>query len=193
VRVYVPHGHAKNNNVEKEKSLYSIKQKQVNRLHYLLHRNCNTEMADDETREQPVQILPNLYIGNLRSAKNKKQLKTVGITHILVASPVEPEFPKQFNYKCINVDDSDDADLAQHLQGCFEYIDTAISSGGIVLIHCLVGISRSPSIAIAYLMFKDHLSYEEAADFVKKKQPLMEPNMGFVRQLKEFEKKIADD
>jgi len=148
-------------------------------------------MADSS--EQPVQILSNLYIGNLRAAKNKDHLKKIGVTHILVASAVEPEFPKQFNYKCINVDDSDDADLAQHLNGCFEYIDTALSSGGIVLIHCLVGISRSPSIAIAYLMFKDHLSYDEAAEMVKKKQPLMEPNIGFVRQLKEFEKKITDD
>jgi len=42
-------------------------------------------------------------------------------------------------------------------------------------------------------MFKDHISYEEAAEIVKVKQPLMEPNPGFVRQLKEFEKKISDD
>ena len=42
-------------------------------------------------------------------------------------------------------------------------------------------------------MFKDHLSYDEAAEIVKAKQPLMEPNTGFVRQLKDFEKKISDD
>jgi len=150
-------------------------------------------MADEYAGDRPVQILPNLYIGNLRAAKNKEYLKKIGVTHILVASAVEPEFPKQFSYKCINVDDSDDADLAAHLNGCLEYIDSAISSGGTVLIHCLVGISRSPSIAIAYLMFKDKLSYEEAAEMVKKKHPLMEPNVGFVRQLKDFEKKLADD
>jgi len=150
-------------------------------------------MTDEDAGERPVQILPNLFIGNLRAAKNKDYLKKLGITHILVASAVEPEFPKQFNYKCINVDDSDDADLLQHLTGCFEYIDNAVKSGGIVLIHCLVGISRSPSIAIAYLMFRDHLSYEEAAEIVKEKHPLMEPNTGFVRQLKDLEKKIESE
>ena len=54
----------------------------------------------------------------------------------------------------------------------------------------MCGISRSPSIVIAYLMWKAHCSYYDAYFFVKNRRSFICPNEGFVKQLKIFENLI---
>ena len=50
-----------------------------------------------------------------------------------------------------------------------------------------MGISRSPTIVISYLMYKEKMKFEEAYDFVKEKRKVISPNSGFQEQLKKFE------
>ncbi len=47
------------------------------------------------------------------------------------------------------------------LYDCLDYIDTALSSGGRVLVHCSQGVSRSATLAIAYIMWRSRRPYEE--------------------------------
>ena len=54
----------------------------------------------------------------------------------------------------------------------------------------MYGVSRSPSIVIAYLMWKTHCSFDETYFFVKNRREFVEPNDGFIEQLKLFEKLI---
>lgn len=53
---------------------------------------------------------------------------------------------------------------------------------GKVLIHCIMGISRSATIAIAYLMIKKRFKAKEAVEKVKKARDI-KPNNGFLKQL----------
>ena len=53
-----------------------------------------------------------------------------------------------------------------------------------------MGISRSSSIVIAYLMRKFNCGYAYCYNFVKKRRVIICPNFGFSRQLKEFERKL---
>ena len=57
------------------------------------------------------------------------------------------------------------------------------------MIHCLAGISRSPTLAIAYLMKHLHLNSEQAYKFVKEKRTTISPNFNFLGQLYEYELK----
>jgi hypothetical protein len=57
----------------------------------------------------------------------------------------------------------------------------------VFLIHCNLGISRSSSILIAYLIYKYKLCLYSAFKYVKDKRLQIAPNYSFLRQLKEFE------
>ena len=59
---------------------------------------------------------------------------------------------------------------------------------GSVLVHCYAGVSRSASVVIAYLMQEKDMLFQEAFQFASKRRPVIFPNMGFQRQLCEFEK-----
>ncbi len=56
------------------------------------------------------------------------------------------------------------------------------------LVFCsLAGVSRSVTLVVAYLMTVTSLGWEEALAAVKVARPCASPNMGFQKQLQEFE------
>ena len=59
-----------------------------------------------------------------------------------------------------------------------------------VLVHCMMGVSRSASMVIWHLMTREKMGLAEAYNLVKQKRPIINPNRGFVEQLKELEKEL---
>lgn len=118
----------------------------------------------------------------------RDELKSLGITHILtVAGGLGScPFPETFTYSVVEVDDRMSADLAAHFSRCFAFIDEGLKSGG-VLVHCLAGMSRSVTIVTAYLMKTKGWNLRRALGHVKAKRPIAQPNLGFLRQLEDFE------
>jgi hypothetical protein len=57
-----------------------------------------------------------------------------------------------------------------------------------VLVHCAQGMSRSGTIAIGYVMWRERLSYDTALAHVQQARPVVDPNEGFSLQLQEFER-----
>jgi protein-tyrosine phosphatase len=53
-------------------------------------------------------------------------------------------------------------------------------------VHCQQGVSRSPSIVIAYLIRNHGMSYESALAFVRRKRACVKPNPGFAQALVEW-------
>ena len=62
--------------------------------------------------------------------------------------------------------------------------------GGHVLVHCVAGVSRSSSLCIAYLIKYKRMTLRQAYYHVKQRRPIIRPNVGFFRQLIDYEKKI---
>ncbi|KAH9002279.1 protein-tyrosine phosphatase-like protein [Lactarius hatsudake] len=126
-----------------------------------------------------------LYIGNLAAAKSIDLRRRFGITHIVSACP---DYPLQGpNHLTIPVQDYEYEDILIHLPEACRFIRGAINGGGRVLVHCLMGISRSATIVAAYLMSARHISTHKAIALIKRARPQVQPNYGFIKELHVFE------
>ncbi|XP_007236155.2 dual specificity protein phosphatase 19b [Astyanax mexicanus] len=132
-------------------------------------------------------ITPSLLLSSQDAANDLETLQKFKVTHILnVAYGVENAFPDLFTYKTITMLDLPETQLTSYFPQCFEFIAQAREQDGVVLIHCNAGVSRSASVAIGYLMSREKIPFEEAFNRVKSARPYIQPNPGFLIQLKEY-------
>jgi predicted protein tyrosine phosphatase len=94
-------------------------------------------------------------------------------------------------YHRIVIHDIEMEPIAHHFEEACDFIHKHVTSGGRVLVHCQAGISRSATICIAYLMKYMDLSLRNAYALVRSARPVIEPNPGFMRQLKQFEESLT--
>jgi len=83
--------------------------------------------------------------------------------------------------------DYPDYPITQHFEEANEFIDINRKSGKSVYVFCAAGVSRSPTFVIAYLMKTMKMTVDDAINLVKSRRKMIEPNSGFVDQLKEYE------
>lgn len=68
-----------------------------------------------------------------------------------------------------------------------QFIDSALASGGRVLVHCGDGISRSPAVVTAYVMCQLALPHDEAFAYVQQRRFCVSPNQGFHHQIEAYQ------
>ena len=134
-----------------------------------------------------------LWLGNTFAAANIQDLKNKGIKKILTVMNTDPSryfFNEHgFIHKIINIMDFDSVNIIQYFGECLNFMKGEEK----VFVHCGVGVSRSATIVIAYLMWKYKMKYDDAFQFVKNKRPIICPNLGFTEQLKIFEKLLTEN
>ena len=134
-----------------------------------------------------------LYLGDLTAAQDIEYLKENKISCVLTVADIKAlSLPKSIvsSYLRIPADDSVSFKLNAYYDQCFKFIQENRSRGKNVLVHCMAGISRSAAIVMGYLMATENMNLESAYKFVRKKRTLAFPNMGFVKQLKDYEKQL---
>ena len=118
-------------------------------------------------------------------------MKQLGIKKIVVAgAELAPHYPNQFAYLHLQVKDSLKEDLSLHFDRVCDFIDEGILNDEGVFVHCAFGVSRSPTLVIAFLMKKLKIGYREAYGLVRRKRPEIKPNPAFEQQLKSWEASI---
>lgn len=131
-----------------------------------------------------------LFLGNLTAATHMETIKSFKITHILTLDSVPlPQHIVDTTFlttKYVQIADMPREDILQHLEACVDFIGNALDQQHNVLVHCYFGVSRSSSAVIAYVMKRHNLDYQPAFELVKAKRRFVQPNAGFVAQLKLF-------
>jgi len=146
------------------------------------------------------EVYPNIYVGDAASAKNKTFLRLMGITHVLntaegsrfgqvdTGHTYYRDMPN-IRYMGFPMTDHPSKDISRYFYIAAKFIDNAVSSGGKVLVHCQMGISRSSTCAIAYLMIYRKMSAADAIRTVRLRRDIR-PNDGFLQQLADLDNEL---
>ncbi|KAK9052716.1 hypothetical protein SSX86_029346 [Deinandra increscens subsp. villosa] len=137
-------------------------------------------------------IIDHVFLGSDAVAKNRDVLRHNGITHVLnCVGFVCPEyFKKDLVYKTLWLQDNPSEDITSILYDVFDYFEDVREQNGRVFVHCCQGVSRSTSLVIAYLMWREGQSFEAAFQQVKAARGVTNPNMGFASQLLQCQKRV---
>uniref|UniRef100_A0A4W5LF89 Serine/threonine/tyrosine interacting protein n=1 Tax=Hucho hucho TaxID=62062 RepID=A0A4W5LF89_9TELE len=138
-----------------------------------------------------LEILPGLFLGPYSAAMKSKLsvLERQGITHMVCvrqdieANFIKPNFPHKFRYLVLDIADNP-------VENIIRYFPMVSFSMRKVLVHGNAGISRR-CIVTKYLVKCPAemcwLFYRDAFSHVQERRFCINPNVGFVHQLQEYE------
>jgi len=136
-------------------------------------------------------VLDGLYLSDFNSL-SAARLRRLGVTFVVNATrevPLVDNADETVEFMKLGVDDIPTENIGRFFDECADRIHGVRTSGGVALVHCALGISRSVSICLAYLVKYEGRTLRQAYFEVKKKRPIIRPNDGFWRQLIAFEVK----
>lgn len=142
-------------------------------------------------------ILPSLFLGPCSSASNKAYLTANSITHVLSVGSTPAQKVEGVTYHRLSLNDSPTSSISKASEEACKVIEDAVASKakkggdkGKILVHCSAGISRSPTLVVAYLMRSHGMSLKAALGLVVRARPQVSPNTGFLQQLKKLEEEL---
>ncbi|XP_073990450.1 zinc finger protein-like 1 isoform X2 [Rhodnius prolixus] len=151
------------------------------------------------SQNEPDEVYPGIFIGDECSARDRTGLRNRNITHVVNAAAgrgfgmvnTNASYYADLNIKYLGIELSDlsVSDASRYFYNTSDFIDEALQNQGRVLVHCLMGISRSSTLVLAFLMLKRNMSAVEAVTAVRKHRNI-HPNDGFITQLAALDIKI---
>ncbi len=141
-----------------------------------------------------------LYIGALEHSIDINMHKSKNITAIVSAIPEEssafhPEINSDnYNLLRISVHDSYTNGLTlNHFKEFEDFINTQFEEGRNILVHCHMGISRSVTLVISWIMKYFNLTDREACKLVNSKRPQASPNFYFCCLLHKYNRILTGE
>uniref|UniRef100_A0A8C1A3G5 Serine/threonine/tyrosine interacting protein n=1 Tax=Cyprinus carpio carpio TaxID=630221 RepID=A0A8C1A3G5_CYPCA len=127
-------------------------------------------------RREMQEILPGLFLGPYSAAMKSKlsMLEKQGITHIVCvrqdieANFIKPNFPHKFRYLVLDIADNPVENIIRYFPMTKEFIDGCLETGG----------NENP---VVLFLYRDAFSH------VQERRFCINPNVGFVHQLQEYE------
>eukprot|EP00092_Neocalanus_flemingeri_P005601 GFUD01006033.1.p1 GENE.GFUD01006033.1~~GFUD01006033.1.p1 ORF type:complete len:167 (-),score=34.17 GFUD01006033.1:71-571(-) len=146
------------------------------------------------------EVFPGILVGDKGAAQNRCYLSRLGVTHVLNTAEgkrngtvdTSQAFYNPFGikYKGLKLVDVAQTNIALHFNDVAEFIDEALAHGGKILVNCEMGMSRSSTCVLAYLMLRQKMTAKEALSKVRQHRPVR-PNPGFLAQLAELDMRLA--
>ncbi|RWS10183.1 dual specificity protein phosphatase 14-like protein [Dinothrombium tinctorium] len=135
-------------------------------------------------------ISENVFLSGIKGL-TLANLNTHRITCVINACEKQRKYAKQ-ELECVHIAIADErtADISPYFDFVADKMNQVLEKGGNVVVHCVSGISRSPTLVIAFLIKYRMMTLHESFNFVHSKRSIIRPNNGFFKQLIEFESKI---
>jgi predicted protein tyrosine phosphatase len=146
---------------------------------------------------------PWLFLGDQRCSWSLASLLDLQITHIInISTDICNYFEDHpaarlannttIKYLTIRMHDDQNSDILSQFNLVFNFIDMAkkTDKNAKIMVHCQMGISRSASLIIAYIMHLTRQSLQDVFYHVKMRRYIVQPNRGFWAQLGVVEKQL---
>lgn len=150
-------------------------------------------VVDTKPDNQPAKVTGHVYLGS-QDCCEPAILEAHRICHVLSVgiqagsvSSTDRDSSATVAHTFVECLDLPETDIAPVVRRCTDVIDACVRAGRNVLVHCNAGVSRSPSVVIAYLMQRRNCQYQDAYDLVKAVRPCIRPNAGFEAQLRRLQ------
>ncbi|CAK88806.1 unnamed protein product (macronuclear) [Paramecium tetraurelia] len=137
-------------------------------------------------------ILDWLYLGAAINSENEVELdKRTNVTYILnAAAECQNYYPQKYQYLKLHLMDTIGETILNHFDEAYEFLEKCRKEGKCALVHCQLGKSRSATIVIMYLMKHLGMNLREAFKYTKEKRYIVNPNIGFIRQMIQFDEQL---
>ena len=159
------------------------------------HVNCSHIINIYQEQENPPHHKGSLYLSGVDCLKHPIK-EEFGINCVLSIIDSEKfhlfkvknkvEGNKIEEHKWIDIFDYEDQTIYPHLEEAHSYIKDNLEKHN-VLVHCQLGMSRSSSLVIAFMMKEFGFSFEKARNLAKSKRPIVCPNESFEKDLLRFQ------
>ena len=153
-----------------------------------LHRSEGLVNRMKSFLENPSRIVDELYIGNAANAADSGFFRKNNIKNVLnVTKYTKNHFPRRVNYMRIPISDARGIEFGKQIRKGVRFIETSLARGEPILVHCVMGCSRSVTVVVGYIMKRYNMTRDEAYDLVKARRVIANPNISFWNELKKLE------
>jgi len=136
---------------------------------------------------------PNLFLGGVSTFPCLNAYK-IEASLSLGSSRPDPEKYPDIDVLHFVIDDHPDQKIGDLLEAGIEFIFKKRLAGKVVFVHCQAGVSRSTSFLIAYFMVIFNWTWYDTLDYIRNTcRSVVNPNEGFIKELKIFEKGPRDE
>jgi len=149
--------------------------------------------TDALERDDISEVIPErLFITNWRSGSDRGALHNLKVTHIAAIGEEFLESEEDIEgityYKHDIGDNEEEASkMGSSLREAADFIDEGIRGGGVALVHCAAGASRSATAVLAYQVLHGGMPLRAAFGDLWRRRPCTWPNDGFMASLIELE------
>ncbi len=131
------------------------------------------------------EIVPGLIVGACPDSPGEiSEIRAAGVTALLSLQTDEDLAERGYEWSDVEewcrragilavrepVRDFDPEHLSERIPGCARTLDRLLAEGHTVYLHCTAGVQRSPSVAIAWLVWRRGMSFEQAYELVTRRR-----------------------
>lgn len=137
-----------------------------------------------------------LYVGGYLAAADPAFIKKAGIQSIVKLFADTDEYPGGYHrhpgvdYLVVPVDDTPECDIRPAAYAAVRFIREAVRANKHVLVHCHMGISRSATVVLFYMMLDSGYGLDMALARLRLSRPFVQPNPGFMRHLRATDARV---
>ncbi|XP_065175533.1 dual specificity protein phosphatase 5-like [Sycon ciliatum] len=107
-------------------------------------------------------VLPHLFIGNYSSGCNKQFLRQNHVTYVLNMTPeAHTDRLRGIEYLNLGLQDFSTSDISVHFETAHQFLTKAREEGAVALVHCHMGISRAPTVAMSHILLSGKIYNSE--------------------------------